>query len=167
MINSIISEMVGWLQVTRYTVRGRGAKHFFPSGSAPGGSLPEAVFLSHTDIRSRTSVQRLLIWCPNSHLVRSIMSMLRFQKKTRVPKLRKEDFQRRLGVLEIDDNHKLQSVTQRVEQCLSVAEPFHPKCYNCIFYNQYSATKIYPPLRKHISPSTCPEIFEMFIYIIF
>ena len=50
-----------------------------------------------------------------------------FQKKIRVPKLRKEDFQRRLGVLEIDDNHKLQSVTQRVEQCLSVAEPFHPK----------------------------------------
>ena len=33
---------------TRYTVRGRGAKHFFPSGSAPGGSLPEAAFLSHT-----------------------------------------------------------------------------------------------------------------------
>ena len=50
-----------------------------------------------------------------------------FQKEIRVPKLRKEDFQRRLGVLKIDDNHKLQSVTQRVEQCLSVAEPFHPK----------------------------------------
>ena len=31
-----------------------------------------------------------------------------------------------LGVLKIEDNHKLQSVTQRVEQCLSVAEPFHP-----------------------------------------
>ena len=29
-------------------MRGRGAKHFFPSGSAPGGSLPEAAFLSHT-----------------------------------------------------------------------------------------------------------------------
>ena len=33
---------------TRYTVRGRGAKHFFPSGSAPGGSQPEAELVSHT-----------------------------------------------------------------------------------------------------------------------
>ena len=58
-------------------MRGRGAKHFFPSGSAP-----EEVYLkqSFSLIRSRTSVQRPLIWCPNSHLVRLIMSMLRFWK---------------------------------------------------------------------------------------
>ena len=43
---------------------------------------PEEVYLkqSFSIIRSRTSVQRTLIWRPNYHGVRSIISMLRFWK---------------------------------------------------------------------------------------
>ena len=52
------------------------------STSFPPAVPPEEVYLKQcfSLIRSRTSVQRLLVWCPNSHLVRSIMSMLRFWK---------------------------------------------------------------------------------------
>ena len=55
---------------------------------------PEEVYLkqSFSLIRSRTSGQRPLIWCPNSHLVPSIMSMLRFWKfssKSRKIRVRK------------------------------------------------------------------------------
>ena len=58
-------------------MRGRGVKHFFPSGSAPGKIYLNQRF---SLIRSRTSVRRPLIWCPNSHRIRSIMSKLRFWK---------------------------------------------------------------------------------------
>ena len=54
------------------------------STSFPPAVPPEEIYLNHRFSlirrRSRTSVQRQLIWCPNSHLVRSIMSMLRFWK---------------------------------------------------------------------------------------
>ena len=111
-------------EVTRYTVRGRGAKHFFPSGSAPGGSLPEAERI----IRSRTSVQRPLIWCPNSHLVRSIMSMLRFWKfssKSRKIRVRKRSLNRLIVFVSFINGDPLSDRSKSKVQTTSRQEPCH------------------------------------------
>ena len=69
------------------------------STSFPPAVPPKEVYLKQrfSFIRSRTSVQRPLIWCPNSHLVRSIMSMLRFWKfssKSRKIRVRKRSLNR-------------------------------------------------------------------------
>ena len=104
-------------------MRGRGAKHFFLSGSAPGGSLPEARF---SLIRSRTSVQRPLIWCPNSHLVRSIMSMLRFWKfssKSRKIRVRKRSLNRLIVLVSFINGDPLSDRSKSKVQTTSRQQP--------------------------------------------
>ena len=95
---------------------------------------PEEVYLKQrfSLIRSRTSVQRPLIWCPNSHLIRSIMIMLRFWKfssKSRKIRVRKRS-QNRLIVLvsfingdPLSDRSKLKVQTagrQEPRPCLQI-----------------------------------------------
>ena len=104
-------------------MRGRGAKHFFPSGSAPGGSLPEQRF---SLIRSRTSVQRPLIWCANTHLVRSIMSMLRFWKfssKSRKIRVRKRSLNRLIVLASYINGDPLSDRSKSKVQTTSRQEP--------------------------------------------
>ena len=104
-------------------MRGRGAKHFFPSGSAP-----EEVYLKQrfSLIRSHTSVQRPLIWCPNSHLVRSIMSMLRFWKfssKSRKIRVRKRSLNRLIVLVSFINGDPLSVRSKLKVQTASRQEP--------------------------------------------
>ena len=104
-------------------MRGRGAKHFFPSGSAP-----EEVYLKQcfSLIRSRTSVQRPLIWCPNSHLVRSIMSMLRFWKfssKSRKIRVRKRSLNRLIVLVSFINGDSFSDCSKSKVQTTGRQEP--------------------------------------------
>ena len=89
---------------------------------------PEEVYLkqSFSLIRSRTSVQRPLIWCPNSHLVRSIMSMLRFWKfssKSRKIRVRKRSLNRLIVLVSFINGDPLSDRSKSKVQTTSRQEP--------------------------------------------
>ena len=91
---------------------------------------PEEVYLkqSFSLIRSRTSVQRQLIWCPNSHLVRSIMSMLRFWKfssKSRKIRVRKRSLNRLIVLVSFINGDPLSDRSKSKVQTTSRQEPCH------------------------------------------
>ena len=89
-------------------------------------------YFSH--IRCRTSVQRLLIWRPNYHRVRSIMSMLRFlniSPKSRKIRVRKRSLNRWIvlvsfinGDLFSDHSKSKVQTTSRQEPCHTPQMPF-------------------------------------------
>ena len=89
------------------------------STSFPPVVPPEEVYLKQRFylIRSRTSVQRPLIWCPNSHLVRSIISMLRFWKfssKSRKIRVRKRSLNRLIVLVSfIKESYRYSGVYSR------------------------------------------------------
>ena len=91
---------------------------------------PKEVYLkqSFSLIRSRTSVQRPLIWCPNSHLVRSIMSMLRFWKfssKSRKIRVRKRSLNRLIVLASYINGDPLSDRSKSKVQTTSRQEPCH------------------------------------------
>ena len=91
---------------------------------------PEEVYLKQrfSLIRSRTSVQILLIWWPNSHLVRSIMSMLRFWKfssKSRKIRVRKRSLNRLIVLASYINGDPLSDRSKSKVQTTSRQEPCH------------------------------------------
>ena len=106
-------------------MRGRGAKHFFPP------TVPlEEIYLDQrfSRIHSRTSVQRLLIWYPNFHLVRSIMSMLRFWKlssKSRKIRVRKRPLNRLIVLVSFINGDPFSDRSKSKVQTTSRQEPCH------------------------------------------
>ena len=83
---------------------------------------------STTYLESVTSVQRLLIWCPNSHLVRSIMSMLRFWKfssKSRKIRVRKRSLNRLIVLVSFINGDPFSDRSKSKVQTTSRQEPCH------------------------------------------
>ena len=100
------------------------------STSFPPAVPPEEVYLKQrfSLIRSRTSVQRPLIWCPNSHLVRSIMSMLRFWKfssKSRKIRVRKRSLNRLIVLASYINGDPLSDRSKSKVQTTSRQQPCH------------------------------------------
>ena len=100
------------------------------STSFPPAVPPEEVYLkqSFSLIRSRTSVQRPLIWCPNSHLVRSIMSMLRFWKfssKSRKIRVRKRSLSGGIVFVSFINGDPFSDHSKSKVQTTSRQEPCH------------------------------------------
>ena len=100
------------------------------STSFPPAVPPEEVYLKQrfSLIRSRTSVQRQLIWCPNSHLVRSIMSMLRFWKfssKSRKIRVRKRSLNRLIVLVSFINGDPFSDRSKSKVQTTSRQEPCH------------------------------------------
>ena len=100
------------------------------STSFPPAVPPEEVYLKQGFflIRSRTSVHRPLIWCPNSHLVRSIMSMLRFWKfssKSRKNRVRKWSLNRLIVLASYINGDPLSDRSKSKVQTTSRQEPCH------------------------------------------
>ena len=98
------------------------------STSFPPAVPPEEVYLKQrfSLIRSRTSVQRPLIWCPNSHLVRSIMSMLRFWKfssKSRKIRVRKRSLNRLIVLVSFINGDPLSDRSKSKVQTAGRQEP--------------------------------------------
>ena len=79
-------------------------------------------------IRSRTSVRRPLIWCPNSHRIRSIMSMLRFWKfssKSRKIRVRKRSLNRLIVLVSFINGDPFSDRSKSKVQTTSRQEPCH------------------------------------------
>ena len=100
------------------------------STSFPPAVPPEEVYLKQrfSLIRSRTSVQRPLIWCPNSHLVRSIMSMLRFWKfssKSHKIRVRKRSLNRLIVLVSFINGDPFSDRSKSKVQTTSRQEPCH------------------------------------------
>ena len=101
------------------------------STSFPPAVPPEEVYLKQRFflIRSRTSVQSQLIWCPNSHLVRSIMSMLRFWKfssKSRKIRVRKRSLNRLIVFVSFINGDPFSDRSKSKVQTTGRQEPCHP-----------------------------------------
>ena len=100
------------------------------STSFPPAVPPEEIYLKQrfSLIRSRTSVQRPLIWCPNSHLVRSIMSMLRFWKfssKSRKIRVRKRSLNQWIVLVSFINGDPFSDHSKSKVQTTSRQEPCH------------------------------------------
>ena len=126
------------------------------STSFPPAVPPEEVHLQHrfSLMRSRTSVHRPSFWCPNSHLIRSIMSMLRFWKfssKSRKIRVRKRSLNRLIVLVSFINGDPLSDRSKSKVQTAGRQEP-RPCLQILLAKNNY-----FPDGRTNISFSSLPD----------
>ena len=115
---------------------------------------PEQIYLKQrfSLIRSRTSVQRLLIRYPNSHLVRSIMSMLRFWKfssKSRKIRVRKRSLNRLIVLVSFINGDPFSDHSKSKVQTTGRQEPCHTPQMPFAKINYFSDVRTYERTNEH------------------